>query len=114
MAVGKGQVSTDVVDLVSLRENLRAELTAQISICGQLSDQHALVVATEAIHGHGRHDVPSAANAVIHREAVTSLEGIHPRSWNQLHTSFSNLRLPCQTNRHVAVVRELWNQGHRT
>ena len=110
--MGECQVSSDVIDLVFLWENLRAELTADVTVCGELSDQNALIVATLTIHSHWRHDVPSAANAIVDGEALAFLEGIGPRTWDQFHASFSTLRLLHQSHSHVAVVSKLGDQGN--
>ena len=114
MAVGKRQIRANVVVLVTLREDLRAELTAQIAVGGQLSHQHALVVAAQAVHGHRRNDVPPAANAVVHGEAVASFKGVHPRARNQFNASLRSFWLTGQANRDVAVVGQLGNERNRS
>ena len=60
----EAHVRTDVVVLVSLREDLGAELAAQISVRGQLRDQDALVVAGHTVGGVGRH-IPTAAEGAV-------------------------------------------------
>ena len=76
--VSKRQICPNVVHLISLRENLGAELAAEIAVGGELGDQDALVVATQAVDGQRRYDVPSAANAIVHNKSLSSFKGIGP------------------------------------
>ena len=74
----KCQISAHIVHLVTLREHLCAELTADVSVCGQLSNQHSLVSSAQTIHRNRWNDVPATANAIVDGEALTSLKGIGP------------------------------------
>ena len=69
--MSEGQISTDIIYLVALREDLSAELTTDVSISCELSHQHTLVITTQSIHGRRWHDVPSTSNAVTNGEALT-------------------------------------------
>ena len=109
--VSEREVRANVIYLVSLREDLRTELTAEVTIRGELSHQHALVSTTQAVHGCWRHDVPTATDAVVDGEALACLEGIHPRAWNQLYASLCTLWFTSETNGHIAVVGQFWHQG---
>ena len=66
---------TDIVDLVSFREDLCAELTADVTVCGELCDQNALIVTALAVRSHRRHEctVSSAADAVVDDVRVDAL-----------------------------------------
>ena len=66
--MSESQISTDIIYLVALREDLSTELTTDVSISCELSHQHSLVVTSQTIHGRRWYDVPSASNTIVDGE----------------------------------------------
>ena len=73
----EAQVCTHVVHLVSTWEQLGAELTADVTVRGELSHQNAAALVDGSV-GSEWQRVPAAAQTVVHRDAGSSFEGSLP------------------------------------
>ena len=73
----EAHVCAHVVVLVTFRENLSAELAAQITVRGQLRNQDALVVASHTVGGVRRH-VPTAAEGAVDDQVLSSFKLLRP------------------------------------
>ena len=67
-SVLEAQVCTHIIHLVPTWEQLGAELTADVPICGELRHQDAAAFVDDAV-GRGWQGVPAAAQVVVHRDA---------------------------------------------
>ena len=104
----EAQVGADVVFLISTWEDLGTELTADVSVRGELRHQDAAAGASCAVGGVWQ-GVPTAAQAVVHRNAGSCFERILPRAWHQISRLFSHGRSLGQAHSHVAVERQFRN-----
>ena len=116
----EAHVRTDVVVLVSFREDLRAELAAQISVRGQLRDQDALVVAGHTVGGVGRH-VPTAAEGAVDDQVVACFKFLGPcadwTTWDgrdEGSVLLTSAGRTVQSQGDVGVEFQIWHLGkHR-
>ena len=113
----EAHVRTDVILLVSFREDLRAELAAQISVCGQLGNQNALVVAGHTIGGVGRH-VPAASECAVDDQVVARFKLVRPcadgASWHSRNEGRVLLTFASRTVHTNGDVRVVGQSRHRT
>ena len=73
----EAQVRTNVVHLVTTWEQLGTELTADVTVSRELSNQDAAAFVDRAV-GSEWQGVPTAAQAVVHRDAGSCFEHVLP------------------------------------
>ena len=73
----EAQIRANVVHLISTGEDLGTELTADVSICGELRNQDASTDACRAVVSE-RQRVPSTTQTVVHGDAGSRLERVLP------------------------------------
>ena len=78
LAATEGERHPLLVDVVALREDLHVELSAELTIRGQLGEEHLVVIAGNSIGHIGIHE-PTGTNDVVDGETGAALEDGAPR-----------------------------------
>ncbi len=108
---------TQVVVRITVGEHLDPHGTAQITIGGELSEQHALVIPSQSIDCTVQ-DVPSATSAVIDGD-VTAIFKSHGPTWGnaghsgRIFLTVGRAGLLVQSHRHPAVVGQVGNEAQQ-